>query len=357
MFRLMKNHQMARWPQGMIPRMILRMILAAAVVFAAPPAVMAAPTGVALIIGNAAYSALPGLPGCTLSARAIAAALRGQGYDADAQSDLAIGQMDAAISAFGEKLTANKGLPAIVYICGYGASFNGRPFLLPVSANPARPSDVLSQGVLGKVITDTLTRAGVETALVVLDVLPTPGSAETVPLNALDQPDLPPGIALLGVTETAADSPTPLALTLVPPLKEPRVTVRNLFSAVLNRLGTMRTVGLTLSRSGSGTGLLAGAPPTPPAPVAAQAAEPAAAAAPAQSAPPVRIQANEAQMNDADRRVIQAGLARLGYYGGAVDGVFGADTRAAMRRFQHELSAPMTGQLTQEQLNRLLSTQ
>jgi peptidoglycan hydrolase-like protein with peptidoglycan-binding domain len=44
----------------------------------------------------------------------------------------------------------------------------------------------------------------------------------------------------------------------------------------------------------------------------------------------------------------------LGYYSGRVDGAFGPESLAAIRRFQHELGAPMTGQLTVEQVARLL---
>ena len=61
-------------------------------------------------------------------------------------------------------------------------------------------------------------------------------------------------------------------------------------------------------------------------------------------------------MTDADRRRIQAALLRLGYYDKQADGIFGADTRAAIRRFQHEISADMTGVITPEQSARLLAT-
>ena len=35
----------------------------------------------------------------------------------------------------------------------------------------------------------------------------------------------------------------------------------------------------------------------------------------------------------------QTALARLGYYDGKIDGIFGPDSRAAIRRYQHELGA------------------
>ncbi len=41
-------------------------------------------------------------------------------------------------------------------------------------------------------------------------------------------------------------------------------------------------------------------------------------------------------MSDAQRRQVQAALAKLGYYDATVDGIFGPETRAAIRRWQHE---------------------
>ena len=61
-------------------------------------------------------------------------------------------------------------------------------------------------------------------------------------------------------------------------------------------------------------------------------------------------------MTEADRRRIQTVLTQLGYYDGKVDGVFGPDTRAAIRRYQHELGATMTGRLTTEQASKLAAS-
>lgn len=63
----------------------------------------------------------------------------------------------------------------------------------------------------------------------------------------------------------------------------------------------------------------------------------------------------EDQYDATDRRRVQAALRQLGYYDGTVDGQFGPETRAAIRRYQHELHAPMTGQLTPEQATRLVA--
>jgi peptidoglycan hydrolase-like protein with peptidoglycan-binding domain len=65
---------------------------------------------------------------------------------------------------------------------------------------------------------------------------------------------------------------------------------------------------------------------------------------------------DEATMPEADRLRIQDALHRLGYYKVRVDGVFGPLTRAAIRRFQHDIDAEMTGYLTAEEVSRLFST-
>jgi peptidoglycan hydrolase-like protein with peptidoglycan-binding domain len=65
---------------------------------------------------------------------------------------------------------------------------------------------------------------------------------------------------------------------------------------------------------------------------------------------------DEARMSRADRLRVQDALLRLGYYKGNADAIFGPSTRAAIRRFQHDIGAEMTGRLTAEEASRLVST-
>lgn len=60
-------------------------------------------------------------------------------------------------------------------------------------------------------------------------------------------------------------------------------------------------------------------------------------------------------MTIGERRRVQEALRRLGYYAGEIDGLFGPETRAAIRRFQHEIGVTMTGIITGAQATRLLS--
>ena len=98
----------------------------------------------------------------------------------------------------------------------------------------------------------------------------------------------------------------------------------------------------------------AASPSSPPA-----AAQPGPATGPtstATSAPQVISMPAEADMSEANRRQIQEALDRLDYYQGQVDGIFGPLTRAAIRRFQHDVGAEPTGHLTAEEANRLAGT-
>jgi peptidoglycan hydrolase-like protein with peptidoglycan-binding domain len=59
-------------------------------------------------------------------------------------------------------------------------------------------------------------------------------------------------------------------------------------------------------------------------------------------------------MSAEQRRMVQIGLARFGYYGGRIDSVFGPETRKAIRQYQSEIGAVVTGVITGDQATRLL---
>ena len=64
---------------------------------------------------------------------------------------------------------------------------------------------------------------------------------------------------------------------------------------------------------------------------------------------------DEDQMSEQERRQVQMALATMGYYAGRIDAAFGAETRAAIRRYQFEIKAELTGRLTGEQATRLVN--
>jgi hypothetical protein len=316
----------------------------------ASPTLHAAPAREALVIGNGTYSALAPLPACLLSAHAVAAALRALDFHVVEREDVSSGGADAAIGEFAAQVAAAPGAAAFIYSCGYATSFNDRPFLAPVSARIARAADVLAQGILAKSLIDVLARGGAGPSVVAFDVVPMPEAPAALHLDALAQASLPDGLGLIATSQAKPpDAPTPLAASLVANLKGPEVQVAALLNGVQQQVGANRSVTLAAFRPPVAPGYLAGAPPPPPPAPSPSATTP----APAVAGPAAALPADE-QLTDSDRRRVQIALVRLGYYDGRIDGVFGPDSRAAIRRYQHELGADMTGRLTAAQATRLV---
>jgi hypothetical protein len=319
----------------------------------------AAAPGQALVIGNAGYASSPAPSNCVAASRAVAGALAPLGFNVIAREDASSGGFDAAVGEFAKRLAEAPDAPAFVYVCGRAVVFNDRPFLLPTSAVIGRPSDVLTQGTLAKTLFDVVTRGGPRAAVVALDIARQGDAPAPVGFDALTLAQTAPGLgAVVASAMPAGAAGTPLSGALVAGLAGPAVQTATLLDAVAQQVPAAATLAVRLPVT---SGYLAGAPPVP-APLATPAPPPpppalAAPAAPAAvAAPPVAALPDEAQMTEVDRRQVQEALLRFGYYDGKVDGVFGAETRAAMRRYQHELGADMTGRLTAAQASRLVSS-
>jgi hypothetical protein len=326
------------------------------------PSTRAEPARVALVIGNAVYAALPAISACARSANAVSAALRNLDFDVIERQDASIGGIDAGIGEFSQRIADGK-TAAFVYVCGYGARFNDRTFLLPISARVARPSDVLTQGVLLKSLLDTLARTN-GPAIVALDVIPKPDEPVQIGLEALADFPMPDGTGLVAITEVAPrDGPTPAANALVSGLSGPEVRTDILLGSIQSQL-TSGNATVAALRMPARSGFLAGAPPPAPEPPKPPPVPPVISAVTPPTVeqlaplPPVAAVAmpDEDMMTNAERREMQTALARMGYYAAQVDGVIGSETRAAIRRYQHEIGAGITGRLTAAQASRLVST-
>ena len=326
----------------------------------------AEPPRAALIVGNANYGSLPGIVGCGRSANAVSAALRALNFQITERQDASTGGIDAGMSEFADRLSNGKG-PGFVYICGYATDFNNRTFLLPTTARIGRPSDVITQGVLAKSMLTTVSRDPSGVAVVVFDLIPQPGPTQRIDLEALASVAVPDGVGIIAATEAStSQAPTPLAAALVGALAGPDVRTEGVLAGVKAKLaGSPATV--VAWHVPAHPGFLAGGPPVSPSqpPPAGPGAAPAAPPVVAPVAPPVvapaataaRVQLpDEAQMTEFDRRQVQDSLLRLGYYDRAVDARFGPETRAAIRRYQHEIGGQMTGYLTADQATRLVNS-
>jgi hypothetical protein len=259
-----------------------------------------------------------------------------------------------------------------LYYCGYALEFNGRSFLLPASATIARDYDVLTQGIIAKSLVDSLIRAQENTGFVVLDVFQTPAAPAPTGLSGLAGQLRPSNFAVIGASNdgTGGDGPTATSLALRDQLAEGEVSPDTFVSGMRRRLSKTTAVtahfvpaiehpalepGARRDASPSAAPVASAAPaatagrPVPPSP------EPSVVALPV--APPQRLtMADEDQMSEQDRRRIQLMLATMGYYSGRIDGTFGPETRAAIRRYQFEIKSEMTGRLSAEQATRLANS-
>jgi hypothetical protein len=315
------------------------------------PDAHAEPPRAALIIGNATYGSLPPIPGCRKSANTIAAALRTLGFQITERQDASTGGVDAGISEFSDHL-AGGGSTGFVYICGYATDFNDRTFVLPTTARIDRPSDVLTQGALAKSMFGPMSRDPATVGVVVFDLVPKPDGPPKPGIDALAALPVPDGVGIIAATEAASDdNPTPLATALVAALSGPQVRTETLLATVRSKFpGNSVAIHIPVQ-----PGFLAGAPASLPPPAASPpvgASPPAASVGAGASAK----MPDETLMTETERRQVQAALGRLGYYGIPVDGVFGPETHAAIRRYQHEIGSETTGHITADEATRLVNS-
>jgi hypothetical protein len=326
---------------------------------------------IALVISNGRYASMPALARCSTSATTVRDALRGRGFEVMERSDLGRGEFDTSIGALARRLAAAPSALGALYYCGYALEFNGRSFLLPASATIARDYDVLTQGIIAKSLVDSLIRAQESTGFVVLDAFRTPAASAPTGLGGLAEQMRPSNFAVIGASnDGTADGPTAASLALRDQLAEGEVSPDTFMSGMRRRLsktaavtahfvpaierpaiepGGRRDVSPSAAPVASAAPAATAVHPAPPPP------EPSVVALPV--APPQRLtMADEDQMSEQDRRRIQMMLATMGYYSGRIDGTFGPETRAAIRRYQFEIKSEMTGRLSAEQATRLANS-
>jgi hypothetical protein len=318
------------------------------------------PLRIALVIANGHYASMPALTRCIASAATVRDALRRLGFEVMDRSDLGRGEFDTSIGTLARRLAATPGASGILYYCGYDLEFNGRSFLLPTSASIARDYDVLTQGIIAKSLVDSLVRSKDSTGLVLLDVFRAPAASSSAGLGGLAEQIRPSNFAVIGASnDGTSEGPTAASLALRDQAAEADANPDNFAAGIHRRLAKAAAVTAHFipamapslpAPAASSASPAAVAPPPPATPP-----PPAPSAAPPPAPPPRATMADEDQMSDQDRRRVQVLLATMGYYSGRIDGTFGPETRAAIRRYQFEIKAELTGRLNAEQATRLVN--
>ncbi|MFM8330068.1 MAG: caspase family protein [Candidatus Methylumidiphilus sp.] len=127
---------------------------------------------VALVVGNSHYTHVPILHNPGNDAKLIAQALRAQGFDLvgdGAMFDLDKAGLDRALKKFGDRLAQTPGAVAVFYYSGHGLQADDRNYLLPVDANPNKPSDLRRQTVTADDVVQEMKDAGAALNVVILD--------------------------------------------------------------------------------------------------------------------------------------------------------------------------------------------
>ena len=125
---------------------------------------------VALVIGNSAYQNVSPLPNPKSDALLMANTLERLGFvlvGGGALVDLDKARFDAAVQSFGSQLIGAD--VALFYYAGHGLQVRGTNYLVPVTANPVRETDVDFQMVDVSLVLRQMEGAGTKLNLVMLD--------------------------------------------------------------------------------------------------------------------------------------------------------------------------------------------
>jgi hypothetical protein len=137
-------------------------------ILAASPA--AAEKRIALVVGNSAYQSVPRLVNPKNDALLVADTLGRLGFSlvgGGAQVDLDKPGFDSVVQSFGNALMGAD--VALFYYAGHGIQLRGTNYLVPVTANPARETDVDFQMIDVALVLRQMEGAGTKLNLVILD--------------------------------------------------------------------------------------------------------------------------------------------------------------------------------------------
>ena len=292
---------------------------------------------------------------CDLSANLVSAVLSRAGFTVKRLSDLSNARLGTAIATLGENAAATPDSRSLIYVCSYAVSYADRLFLLPVEARTDRDTDVLTGGIVARLLMSSVAGPGSQAGLVLMDVA-TPAGKGALEFASMLRPadEAHGGLIAAALTPAAALGPAPLAAALSEAVGTGNLEIGPLLTTLATNPVVRRSI-LTV-RPPADPSWLVGAPaaPPPPAPAPVVAPQAVVASPPATIPVPPPTSTALADPNPAERRRLQLALSHLGYYRGRIDGVFALDTSLAIRQFQRDSNAEPTGKLTTRQMEQLL---
>lgn len=197
---------------------------------------------VALVIGNSAYQNVSPLSNPKSDALLMAGTLNRLGFvlvGGGAQVDLDKARFDAAVQNFGNQLIGAD--VALFYYAGHGIQVRGTNYLVPVTANPVRETDVDFQMVDVSLVLRQMEGAGTKLNLVILDACrnnPFGGRGLRSSDGGLAQIRAPEGTLLSYATQPGNvaldgdDGHSPYTRALVDTMQKPGLDVFQTFNQV-----------------------------------------------------------------------------------------------------------------------------
>ncbi|TFV70861.1 YARHG domain-containing protein [Bradyrhizobium frederickii] len=202
----------------------------------------AAEKRVALVIGNSAYQNVSRLENPRNDALLVADTLQKLGFTlvgGGAQVELDKAGFDAAVQRFGNQLIGAD--VALFYYAGHGIQVRGTNYLVPITANPTRETDVDFQMVDAALVLRQMDGAGTKLNIVILDACrnnPFGGRGLRAAEGGLAQIRAPEGTLLSYATQPGnvaldgSDGHSPYTRALVETMQRPGLDVLQTFNQV-----------------------------------------------------------------------------------------------------------------------------
>jgi hypothetical protein len=225
---------------------ILRMLVwPTAVVFlafAAEAAEQQPDRRVALVIGNSDYQYIARLSNPANDAALMASTLKSLGFSlvgGGSQKDLDKPALDRAVQAFGQ--AAEGATVALFYYAGHGVQVKGSNYLVPITANPTKETDVDFQMVDMGLVLRQLESAGARLNVIILDACrnnPFGGRGLRSTSSGLAQMQAPEGTLIAyatqpgNVAQDGAGGNSPFTAALAATLTQPGLDIFRVFNAV-----------------------------------------------------------------------------------------------------------------------------